>query len=616
MDMDGKQASHDCSLSKEVGIPSSSCPSIDNLLWSGHALGHGLGGVVLKVEDVEAVLKLEDYFNIRNEANNLLSLTKAIVTRAQVAEMGDRVCVDLCSLMKPGEGLLVGSFARGLFLVHSECLESNYIASRPFCVNVVEMDQESYAIDVEWGPVHAYVSIPGGRTSYLSELKAGKEVVVVDQKGQLRTAIVGRIKIETRPLILVEAKACITFLLSRIVVPLDSALLASEGKALLESGWWSNCSNLPSDHCRWPGIVCNEAGSIIGISPPSKFLKVRTKFGNMNFSCFSNLVHLDPANHELGGGIPPQISVLSKLGYLNLVLEWSSSSIPPKLGNLKNLVVLNISHNGLFGTIPSTLCLGNNNLVGSIPLEIGNLGKLEGLDLEIGNLGKLKKLDLNHNNLVDSIPLEIGHLGKLEELDLSYNNLVGLIPQTLGSLVKLRSLRLPHNGINGSIPLEIRNLTMLEKLDLDYNNLVGPIPSTLDCLSNLSFLDLSSNNLSAEIPSQLYNLSLRQVLDPRLSPPRNEILQQNIIVIVALAFSRIYAKPKSRPSMKFVSQEFLSPDRASSVGSFYEISLLELQSLGMQYLTSETRSHMPYHQDESLIEVSNLTYSLNFKERF
>ncbi|CAK7335155.1 unnamed protein product [Dovyalis caffra] len=169
---------------------------IDLLDWQ--ALEHGLGGVVLKVEDVEAFLKLEDYFNTRNEANNLLGLTKAIVTRVQVTQMGGRVCVDLCSLMKPGEGLLheysvtVGSFARGLFLVHSECLESNYIASRSFRVNA--------------GPVHAYVSTPGGRTSYLSELKAGKEVVMVDQKGQLRTAIVGRIKIETRPLILVEAK--------------------------------------------------------------------------------------------------------------------------------------------------------------------------------------------------------------------------------------------------------------------------------------------------------------------------------------------------------------------------------------------------------------------------
>ncbi|KAM5581445.1 hypothetical protein ABKV19_010590 [Rosa sericea] len=156
------------------------------------ALEHGLGGVVLKVEDVQAVLDLKDYFDRRDKVGNILSLTKAIVTGVQVAGMGDRVCVDLCSLMRPGEGLLVGSFARGLFLVHSECLESNYIASRPFRVNA--------------GPVHAYVAVPGGKTSYLSELKAGKEVILVDQKGRQRPAIVGRVKIETRPLILVEAK--------------------------------------------------------------------------------------------------------------------------------------------------------------------------------------------------------------------------------------------------------------------------------------------------------------------------------------------------------------------------------------------------------------------------
>ncbi|CAI8594337.1 unnamed protein product [Vicia faba] len=157
------------------------------------ALEHGLDGIVLKVEDVEPVLELKEYFDRRTEENNVLNLTKATVTNIQVAGMGDRVCVDLCSLMRPGEGLLVGSFARGLFLVHSECLESNYIASRPFRVNA--------------GPVHAYVAVPGGRTSYLSELKSGKEVIVVDQQGRQRIAIVGRVKIENRPLILVEAKA-------------------------------------------------------------------------------------------------------------------------------------------------------------------------------------------------------------------------------------------------------------------------------------------------------------------------------------------------------------------------------------------------------------------------
>ncbi|KAJ7974432.1 3-dehydroquinate synthase [Quillaja saponaria] len=156
------------------------------------ALEQGLGGIVLKVQDVEPVLELKEYFDRRNEVSNLLNLTTATVTQVQVAGMGDRVCVDLCSLMRPGEGLLVGSFARGLFLVHSECLESNYIASRPFRVNA--------------GPVHAYVAVPGGKTCYLSELKAGKEVIVVDQRGQQRSATVGRVKIETRPLILVDAK--------------------------------------------------------------------------------------------------------------------------------------------------------------------------------------------------------------------------------------------------------------------------------------------------------------------------------------------------------------------------------------------------------------------------
>ncbi|CAH8388790.1 unnamed protein product [Eruca vesicaria subsp. sativa] len=160
------------------------------------ALEHGLGGIILKTEDVKAVLDLKEYFDKRSEESDTLSLTEATITRIEMVGMGDRVCVDLCSLMRPGEGLLVcspvGSFARGLFLVHSECLESNYIASRPFRVNA--------------GPVHAYVAVPGGKTCYLSELRTGREVIVVDQKGKQRTAVVGRVKIEKRPLILVEAK--------------------------------------------------------------------------------------------------------------------------------------------------------------------------------------------------------------------------------------------------------------------------------------------------------------------------------------------------------------------------------------------------------------------------
>eukprot|EP00898_Chlorokybus_atmophyticus_P003819 jgi/Chlat1/4438/Chrsp29S08888 len=121
-----------------------------------------------------------------------LALVAATVTKLSQLGVGDRVCVDLCSLLRPGEGMLVGSFARGLFLVHSECMQSDYINSRPFRVNA--------------GPVHAYVAAPNGNTAYLSELKTGSEMLVADYAGATRLATVGRVKIETRPMVLVEAE--------------------------------------------------------------------------------------------------------------------------------------------------------------------------------------------------------------------------------------------------------------------------------------------------------------------------------------------------------------------------------------------------------------------------
>jgi hypothetical protein len=66
-------------------------------------------------------------------------------------------------------------------------MESQYINSRPFRVNA--------------GAVHAYVQAPSGKTAYLSELKSGAEVLVADAAGRAKTAVVGRCKIETRPMV-------------------------------------------------------------------------------------------------------------------------------------------------------------------------------------------------------------------------------------------------------------------------------------------------------------------------------------------------------------------------------------------------------------------------------
>lgn len=150
----------------------------------------GADGVLLDSDDageIKETVRERDRFESEE-----IDLVDATVTAVEPTEMGDRVCVDTATLMEHGEGMLVGSMSNGLFLVHAEVAESPYVASRPFRVNA--------------GAVHAYIRVPGGETKYLSELKAGDEVLVVDDEGKTREALVGRSKIEKRPMFLVEAE--------------------------------------------------------------------------------------------------------------------------------------------------------------------------------------------------------------------------------------------------------------------------------------------------------------------------------------------------------------------------------------------------------------------------
>ena len=121
-----------------------------------------------------------------------LDLEYATITEIEETGSADRVCVDTASMLDHDEGMLVGSMSRGLFFVHAETADSPYVASRPFRVNA--------------GAVHAYVRTPEGETKYLAELKSGDEIQIVDTDGNTREAIVGRAKIEKRPMFRVEAE--------------------------------------------------------------------------------------------------------------------------------------------------------------------------------------------------------------------------------------------------------------------------------------------------------------------------------------------------------------------------------------------------------------------------
>ena len=153
-------------------------------------LEKGVDGVVLNTTDVNEIKKTAE---IIAGVSEKITLVTATITNTKQLGMGDRACLDTCTQMTLGEGMLVGNTASGFFLVHSESIDNPYVASRPFRVNA--------------GAVHAYTLTPGGKTKYLADLKAGDEVMLIDFKGKSQIAYLGRNKIEKRPMMLIEAEA-------------------------------------------------------------------------------------------------------------------------------------------------------------------------------------------------------------------------------------------------------------------------------------------------------------------------------------------------------------------------------------------------------------------------
>jgi 3-dehydroquinate synthase II len=151
-------------------------------------LEKGVDGILLTTTNLGEIKKTASLIKKSTEKINLV---KAKITSIQPVGTGDRVCIDTCTNMKIGQGMLVGDSSSGMFLIHSESIENPYVAQRPFRVNA--------------SAVHAYIMAPEGKTKYLSELKTGEEALIVDAKGNTEIAIIGRTKVEKRPLMLLKA---------------------------------------------------------------------------------------------------------------------------------------------------------------------------------------------------------------------------------------------------------------------------------------------------------------------------------------------------------------------------------------------------------------------------
>lgn len=218
---------------------------------------------------------------------------------------------------------------------------------------------------------------------------------------------------------------------------------------------------------------------------------------------YGRVYRVDLSLNNLVGTIPPEIGHLTAMRELHLSRNQLSGSIPIEIGNLTHLTNLTLNH---------------NQLSGSIPTEIGNLINLQRLYLslntlsgsipgEIGKLTNLTNLSLNQNQLSGTIPIELFNLTNLSSLLLNVNQLSGSLPPEIGNLTRLKIVSFYSNQLSGAIPPEIQNLTQLTNLVLAINQFSGAIPIEIGNMTELSWLDLSRNQLSGPIPKEIGNLS-------------------------------------------------------------------------------------------------------------
>ncbi|KAL2317009.1 hypothetical protein Fmac_030885 [Flemingia macrophylla] len=241
----------------------------------------------------------------------------------------------------------------------------------------------------------------------------------------------------------------------------------------------------------------------------------------------STLTHLVMNDNAFNGPIPMEIGELRSLEQLLLYENQLSGTIPPTIGMLANIIEIDLAQNSISGNIPFIRNLtnlqhlglsDNRGISGHIPPYIGDLLNLNVLEIDfnafsgsipenIGNLTKLNSLEFGGNMISGSIPSSIGNLVNLQILDLSRNNLSGVVPSTLGNLSKLNDFLLFNNSLHGRLPPTMNNFTNFANLQLANNSFTGSLPQQI-CLGGLlRRFSCNNNNFSGPVPKSLKNCS-------------------------------------------------------------------------------------------------------------
>ena len=265
--------------------------------------------------------------------------------------------------------------------------------------------------------------------------------------------------------------------------------------------------------CTWFGISCDDSDHVTAISLPDNNLVGRLP---KHMFQMEYLTTVDVSDNSLRDA------------------EFVGFAEAKEDGSESILEVLNIAGNALtsltrIGDAPDTLRelhLTENNLQGTIPLELFNLSLIQVLYLsfnqftgtlptEIGKLESIERFYLYGNDVAGTIPSEIGLLNKAQVFTLAENRFEGSLSRHVSDMINLQTFS-AHNNVmkkgklTGTLPWFNRS-PFLTELKVDGNAIEGTIPIHLlrstNATSSLVTIGLSDNLLTGSLPTELLRFS-------------------------------------------------------------------------------------------------------------